>query len=142
MANVIKRPLNKKIKEDAWHQFFKVVKKADSSGELKDIIEALFSETEKVMIEKRLAIVCLLKDGRSYKEVGRLIDVSSATISFVKQGFKRNKNFLAKHVVYSYREERDWLEFMKESAKEIGGGSASSRLRKYRYLRQLPKKSK
>ena len=112
MANVIKRPLNKKIKKDVWGQFFKAVKRADSSNELKDIMEALFSDAEKVMIEKRLAIVCLLKDGKSYKEVGRMIDVSSATISFVKQGFKRNKDFLPKHI--SYREkEQDWLDFLK-----------------------------
>ena len=134
MANVIKRPLDKKIIDDIWEQFFKSVKKTNSSQEFKKIIELLFSDVEKVMIEKRLAIVCLLKDGKSYKEVGRLIDVSSATISFVKQGFKRNKNYLPKSISYQYQGDDDWLDFFKQSIKGTGKGRDSRIFRKYRYI--------
>ncbi len=47
--------------------------------------EDFFSETEKVVLAKRLAIAILLHKGKPYGEIAKSLNVSSATISAVAE---------------------------------------------------------
>jgi len=49
------------------------------------------------MFEKRIAIIILLEKGLSYREIGRIIDVSPTTIGFIKHTFTRTHVTRAKH---------------------------------------------
>lgn len=89
MVNVNKKYLHDRIVKGSWALFKKEVLAAKSDEELKHLLGQFFAPTEKIQLEKRLAILYLLKTGMSYREIGRAIDVAPATISFVKKGFKK-----------------------------------------------------
>ena len=88
MVNVSKKYLNESLRQDIWREF---KLRINSNKSPEETLRKYFTPDEIVMIEKRLAIDLLLKEGNSYREIGRKIDVSPATISYIKQGFKINK---------------------------------------------------
>lgn len=52
-----------------------------SQGEMKAFLKAFLSESEQAVFAKRLTILQLLNQGRSYEEISKDLKVSSATIS-------------------------------------------------------------
>jgi len=80
--------LEENLKRDAWH---KLAEKIKVSKNIKEVLRKVFTPSEVIMIEKRLAILAMLKSGNSYLAIRRAIDVSPGTISFIKHGFKINK---------------------------------------------------
>lgn len=62
-------------------------------GEKKDVaslLDSLFTQTERLMLAKRLAIAVLLERELSYKKISGLLKVSSVTIGFVRNSIMRN----------------------------------------------------
>jgi len=62
-------------------------------GDKKDItslMDSLFTQTERLMLAKRLAIAVLLERGLSYSKISKLLKVSSVTIGFVRNSIMRN----------------------------------------------------
>ena len=90
MAHVIKKKIPDIIREEAWVTFLQLIKVSDSTKILRKRLERFLTPTEFVLLEKRLAITALLRHGISYKKIGRIIDVSPHTISFVKYNLVRN----------------------------------------------------
>lgn len=91
MVNVNKKYLEENLKNSIWRDFVRKIKKARSEKDIKETIGKLFTLAELIMIEKRLAIISLLKRGLSHREIGRILDVSPATVSFVRNGFSKPK---------------------------------------------------
>lgn len=87
MVNVNKKYLDENLKSSVWRNFIKELKSAKTEKELERIINQIFAPTEQAMIEKRLAILFLLKGRLSYRKISELIDVAPNTISFVKKSF-------------------------------------------------------
>lgn len=85
MANVRKNFFNEKLKDKAWLLFREEVA---ASKDAASCFKKYFTPREIDRIEKRLAILALLQQGRSYLSIRRELDVSPGTISFVKHGFK------------------------------------------------------
>src|SRR3989344_446783 len=77
--------------EILWSGFVDKMSKIKSSKELQGILESLLSEDEKKMMLRRLATAVLVREGKSYKEIGRILWISPATISAIK------KNLLSKN---------------------------------------------
>lgn len=90
MVNINRKYLEATFKEKIWTEFLKEITKVKSKNDLKRLLERLFTASELVMIEKRLAIFHLIDEGFRYREIGEMIDVAPSTISFVKKGFKKN----------------------------------------------------
>jgi len=44
---------------------------------------------EKIIFEKRLAIIHLLKFKHTYRQISEKVDITRKTIAFVKKGFKQ-----------------------------------------------------
>ena len=91
MVNVNKKYLEEKLKSSIWRDFIRAIKKARTEKDIKETVGKLFTPTELIMIEKRLAIISFLKQGISHREIGRILDVSPATVSFVRNGFSGPK---------------------------------------------------
>ena len=86
--SVNKNFFSEKIKNKAWALFREeFTANADAALSFKKF----FTPRELNMIEKRLAILALLRQGKSYLSIRRELGVSPATISFIKHGFKINK---------------------------------------------------
>jgi len=54
-----------------------------------DELKRLLTPPEILMLEKRIAILILLEEGKSYREIGRTIDVTPRTISYIRHHFTR-----------------------------------------------------
>jgi|GEM_PF-1525230 uncharacterized protein YerC len=90
MTNVITRKIPSEVKEEAWTILLRAIKASNSPSVLRKKLARFLTPTEFVLLEKRLAILTLLGHGASYKAIGRIIDVSPATISFVKYDLVRS----------------------------------------------------
>ena len=97
MVNVSKKYLKNDLINSSWNGFIKEIKNARNQEEIKALFNKFFSSAEQIALEKRLAIVFLSKQGLSYREIGRTLDVSPTTVGFVKRGFKRIKREYKKH---------------------------------------------
>lgn len=85
MVNVNKKYLEPKLKRRAWDGLLKQTQKANSPDDLEKIINKWLTPKELVMLEKRLAIKVLLKQGAHHNNIKRILDVSSHTITGVKR---------------------------------------------------------
>lgn len=90
MTRVTKRKIPDELREEAWAQFLKATQISVSPKALRKKLERFLTPAELVLLEKRLAILVLLRHGVSYKKMGRMIDVSPHTVSFVKYNLVRN----------------------------------------------------
>ncbi len=89
MVNLNKGFLIKGMKEKSWKELFIVIKKAKSAKELESVLAKWLTDAEKGLLEKRVAIDLLLREGVGHNEIKRRLDVSSQTVSFVKRGLTR-----------------------------------------------------
>ena len=89
MVNVSKKYLERNLKNKIWAGFLKEIAEVKSESGIEQLFEKLFTSSERIMIEKRLAIFYLISQGFKYREIGQMIDVVPSTISFVKKGFKK-----------------------------------------------------
>lgn len=88
MVNVNKKYLGEDQKEGAWRKFESKIK---GSGNIKRALGKYLSPDEFAVFEKRLAIISMLEQGKTYLDIRYKLDASPSTVSFVKQGFKINK---------------------------------------------------
>ncbi|MCR4285685.1 MAG: Trp family transcriptional regulator [Candidatus Kaiserbacteria bacterium] len=87
MTHISKKRLTKKTQDGLFTQFVDLtasVKKTEQSK----IFEALLTETELIMITKRLAIVLLLLEGRSTYAIAKTLAVSDSTVRLVRGAYR------------------------------------------------------
>jgi Trp operon repressor len=88
MSRTSKKYFEKGLKNSIWDYFYNEVKKAKNGKELDLILNRYLPPDEKNMFEKRLGMFYLLKEGKGSREIGRQMDITLKTISFIKRGFK------------------------------------------------------
>ena len=86
MAQVNKKKLANELRREAWRRFARLAGGAASKEARMARLRALFTATELITLEKRLAILILLERGVSYRKIGRALDVTRTTVSAVKRG--------------------------------------------------------
>lgn len=88
MVNISKKYLDARLKNQVWKNLLADIQE---SKEITEILKKILTAKEIIMLEKRLAILEMLRRGESYRTIRHDLDVSPATISFVKNGFIKNK---------------------------------------------------
>jgi uncharacterized protein YerC len=66
---------------DILNQLYRLLADLRSPQEVQAFISSFMTETERLVFAKRLAVAWLLEQGFSYEEIGKQLNVSSATIS-------------------------------------------------------------
>lgn len=74
-----------KLENHLWREFLKSLQASKSAGELGLILDRLLTVSEKSRIAKRWAALVLLKEGKSYKEIGRILWTGPQKISALKK---------------------------------------------------------
>ncbi len=92
MPRTSKKVFEKNIKGEIWDSLFESVKKAKSGRDLEKVLDRLLPPDEKIMLEKRLAILRLLEGGIPIREISRRMSVTRRTIAFLKSGFKQRSS--------------------------------------------------
>jgi Trp operon repressor len=83
MTNVSKRPLGQKAREQLSSQFIELFSTANKKQHL-DLFISLFSDAERTMFIKRLAIVLLLAEGFSTYKIAKSLIVSDSTVREIR----------------------------------------------------------
>ncbi len=84
--------------EELWSRVIEKLAKTSSPEEIRKILENLMSEYERKMILKRLAVIAMVRSGKSYSQISEVLWLAPNTISTIK------KNILGQSGNYkSYR---------------------------------------
>ena len=79
MANVSKKPLKEETQDKIEKTFADFVG-ALTADEADDFYRSFFTESEQIMLTKRLAIIILLTKGAPYAHIATVLNVSPATV--------------------------------------------------------------
>ncbi|MEK7149840.1 MAG: helix-turn-helix domain-containing protein [Patescibacteria group bacterium] len=90
MSSTGKKYFSEEFRAAIWKPLICGVKEAKTDKEFVNFLDKILTPQEKITIEKRLAILFLLPQGKSYKEISDIVDTHYSTISFVKKGFKKS----------------------------------------------------
>ena len=90
MPKISKNRLEKTVYDAILRQLIVAFKQCLNEKTLEDLFDSLFTKTERLMFAKRLAIAVLLERGLNYKDISRLIKVSSVTIGLVRNNIMKN----------------------------------------------------
>lgn len=115
MKNIGKFKSRKDWEAYLWEMVLKNIEKLSSKNELRSFLNALLSKTEKKNITRRLIVISLLKQGKTYKEISEILWISPGTISAVKKSLLNYKSYKSKHSLYRKDViKKEILERMKE----------------------------
>ena len=145
----------KNLGEEIWLHVIESFHKDDTKEAVKQLFNNLLTDFEKDDIARRLAIISLVRQGKSYSEISKKLWVSPVTISSIKkslisksgyksrQDFERERNNKTLKISSNAQSEPSWLddffdriEFLIATFPQISG-------QRWRFLhcnRTLPKK--
>lgn len=90
MARTSKKQFDHEFKREIWESFRREIARARVGANVENFLHKFLTENERVMLEKRLAVLHFLKRGVSLRETSRRADVSRKTVIFIKRGLKKN----------------------------------------------------
>ncbi|MEK7560156.1 MAG: Trp family transcriptional regulator [Patescibacteria group bacterium] len=80
MPHVSRKKLNKNIYQKISDEFIQFVLELKSSKEAKNFLSDLLTKTERIMLAKRLAVICMLMRGYSFEAIQRTLEISPSTV--------------------------------------------------------------
>jgi len=84
MAQISRRKLNVEVEKRIFEVFWTAFEKVERGAKLQSFVSDLLTDTEKVVLAKRLAIALMLSKGYSYAEIGEFLKVTPPTIARVR----------------------------------------------------------
>lgn len=88
MTHVSKKRIKKTVATELADQFLTFLAAARTKSDARVFANELFSQTERVMLAKRLALVVLLVRGYSFMQIEEALGVTPQTISRIWQDIK------------------------------------------------------
>ncbi len=82
------KKLSRKKQQEITQQFITLLADLRHPHECQAFFDSFLTKTEQSVFTKRLGIIWMLKDGKSYEEIKKKLKVSSATISSVANQLK------------------------------------------------------
>ena len=93
MAQVSRRPLDEKQWQMMWVRLVNLVAEDMDLPEAEVVLEGLLTETERVMLTKRLMAGVLLNSGWSVPKVALVLKLSTASVYKFKLVLEKDKKF-------------------------------------------------
>ena len=91
MPHISRKKIKKKVATELADQFLTFLSITQSKAEARILANELLSQTERVMLAKRLAIIVLLVRGYSFIQIGEALGVTPQTITRVWHGLKKGR---------------------------------------------------
>ncbi|MEI7513163.1 MAG: Trp family transcriptional regulator [bacterium] len=91
MSRISKKKLGYFVSSKISDQFVDTLVNLNSKNKGKEFVNELFTETEKMMLAKRLGAIAMLKDGYSNYRVSRHLQMSSSTVFNLSKDVKKNQ---------------------------------------------------
>jgi uncharacterized protein YerC len=89
MPHVSQKNLKRKTLIGLSHELFTLIAELESGAEAKTLLNELLTETELIMIAKRLAILLMLKRGYSFYAIANTLHISPSTAERYWKATKR-----------------------------------------------------
>lgn len=136
MTQVSRYPVSKEVYERIFDIFLKTITGLYTRKFTSGFLEEFLTPTEQVMLAKRLSVAFLLSKDYNYREISKILRVSTATVGRVALLYKESKYF--KNVIKRILKDEKIDEFWQEVGEKItsllsAGGSKSGA---WRYLRE------
>lgn len=134
MTRVSQQRLDTKLATELFGQFVRIVSKSDRrrTGLL---LQSLLTETEQVMLAKRIAVIVFLHEGVSMYRIVRVLKMSISTISEMKHAYTHGKYNDILHVLGKSKAERE--AFWKTVEVVIRGGMPSMGRDRWKWLDEV-----
>lgn len=91
MAHVSTKRIKKKVASELADQFLTFLALAHTKHEARILAHELFSQTERVMLAKRLAVVVLLVRGYSFSQIEKALGVTAQTVARIWKETKEGR---------------------------------------------------
>jgi len=117
MPKVSRKKLDKDIEEKIYQQFWNSIAKINSVDKASQFFSDIFTESEKIMVSKRLAAAILLVRGKSATDIKNAIHITYSTIGTVAAWVKNAKP-MTKQILSQFSKEKDW-EIIADKIEEI-----------------------
>jgi len=98
MSQVSKYKLSNKVYERIFSLFPQFLYKMTSKGKQRDLVDAFFTRTEKIVFAKRITIAFMLVKGYSYRQISQKIKVSTSTILKIADSLKSHSDSITKEL--------------------------------------------
>lgn len=92
MPHLSKRRVEPEVKKYVLDSFSLLVKNLSTKQEVDEFLSSIISETERLMIAKRIAAAFLLSRGVEEEKISNLIKVTPATVSRLKLWIKTRQH--------------------------------------------------
>ena len=83
--------------EHAWEKIVEGLAMAKSSRGIKDSLDLLLTASEKKQMINRATAIFMLKQGKTYREIGEMLWLSPATISAIKKSMKQGQRYISEY---------------------------------------------
>jgi uncharacterized protein YerC len=122
MSQISKKKLGYFVSSKISDQFVDTLIGLNNKNKGREFVNELFTETEKIMLAKRLGAIVMLKDGYSNYRVSRHLQLSSSTVFKLSKAVKKSQySFLDEF--FSNKKVR--MEFLKKVLYYSRGGLPS-----------------
>ena len=98
MPHVSKKQLDKETFEKIFRKLIAVLERAQNQKKLTPILDELLTETEKIMLAKRLAIVLMLSGNTPQHRISEALFVSPSTVTRISLGIEIGKYDLIRSI--------------------------------------------
>jgi len=95
MTQVSKYKLSDKVYQRIFSLFPEFLYRMIKNGHQKDLIDAFFTNTEKIVFAKRIAIAFMLVNGYKYDQIVNKIKVSHGTVAKISDALKNKGEILS-----------------------------------------------
>lgn len=118
MSQVSKYKLNKKVYEKIFSLFPQFLYRMTSKGKQNALVSAFFTNTEKIVFAKRIAIAFMLVKGYKYDQIVSKIKVSHGTVAKMADALKVHGDTVIKELENIARED-SFVEFLNSIGYQI-----------------------
>lgn len=136
MTQISKYPISKDVYDRIFDIFLKTISGLTSRQITENFLKEFLTPTEQVMLAKRLAISFLIAKGYDYREISKILRVSTGTVARVAFPYKQGKYFrMAIGKLLNDEKIEEFFQGIGETVAElfsIGGSKSGS----WRYLKE------
>ena len=135
MSQVSKYPVSEDVYNRIFDIFLTGITKLKTKNQARYFLSEFLTPTEQVMLAKRLTIAFLLTEGYSYRDVSKVLRVSTTTVASVSFRYKYKPKF--RKFVDNIASDEKTKKLLLESAENVLKvfSSAGSKSGPWRYLR-------
>jgi len=83
VTHISKRTPKKQVVKELSEQFLTFIMEANTARQAHSLVMELMTNSERIMLAKRLAIVVMLEYGYTFEQIERTLKVSSSTVTLI-----------------------------------------------------------